>query len=267
MTRRRRLDKALVERDLARSRGQAKRLIDDRKILVNGFPADKPSTLVEHDDHLTVTGDDPDWVGRGARKIWPLLEAGRIDPEGRVCLDVGSSTGGFTQALLRAGASKVHAVDVGYGQLVTSLRRDDRVRVRERTNFRHADADDFQPTPTVVTMDVSFISVVKLLPALNRVMDEDSSGLILIKPQFEAGPDENVDGIVKDFSVIRRVLLERIDDLAEAGWGVTEVDLSPVPGSEGNREFFFTLQRATEPRVGPSRVDRALESAEEPVDA
>lgn len=242
---RQRLDKALVERDIARSRSHAKELIEQDRVLVGGFPASKASTLVEHDDHLELKGDEYPWVGRGGKKLWPFLESEWIDPTGQVAIDVGASTGGFTQGLLRAGADAVHAVDVGYGQLDYQLREDDRVIVHDRVNFRHANGDDFSSLPSVFTMDVSFISTLKLLDALNNVTTSETEGLCLIKPQFEAGPNENDDGIVHDTDVIKRVLREVVEGWADSGWSLAGIAPAPLTGQEGNQEFVVCFRRGS----------------------
>ncbi|MFB6356076.1 MAG: TlyA family RNA methyltransferase [bacterium] len=253
---RQRLDKHLVENDLARSRSHAKELIQDRRILIDGFPAEKPSTLVEHNDNVEVKGDLYDWVGRGGRKIWEFIERDWVTPSDRVCLDVGASTGGFTQALLRAEAQKVYAVDVGYGQLDYSLRRDERVTVMDRYNFRHATPGDFDPSPTLFTMDVSFISTLKLIEALNSVTTEESTGLVLLKPQFEAGPDENEQGIVTDPEVVSRVLVEVLEGWQEKNWGVQNLEAVPLKGQEGNQEYMALITRGKESCLASEEIER-----------
>lgn len=250
---RQRLDKALVERDIARSRSHAKELIGEGRVLVGGFPADKASTLVEHNDHIELEGDEFPWVGRGGKKMWPFLEREWGNVDDRICLDVGASTGGFTQALLRAGASRVFAVDVGYGQLDYKLRQDDRVTVIDRYNFRHADPGDFSPSPEFFTMDVSFISTLKLLDALNEVTTENARGLCLLKPQFEAGPDENEQGIVTDLDVVIDVLSDVFDGWDKEGWGIEAVSPSPVTGQEGNQEYVVKFVRGSASK--PDRRD------------
>lgn len=245
----------MVERDLARSRSRAKTLIEEDRVLVDGFPAEKPATLVEPDASIEVRDDGPSWVGRGARKLWPYLESGGLSVEGRVCLDVGASTGGFTQALLRAGARQVYSVDVGYGQLAYRLREDERVVVRERCNFRYARAEAFSPPPSRFTMDVSFISSRKLLPALNRVMVPDGEGVLLLKPQFEAGPDENEEGVVRDPAVRRRVLREVAEAWNRNGWGTLSLRPAPLEGREGNREFLLHVARGSNREPDPRTLD------------
>ncbi len=229
-------------------------------MLVDGFPAEKPATRVKPDAPIELRGDGPSWVGRGARKLWPYLEANGLEVQGHVCLDVGASTGGFTQALLRAGARRVYAVDVGYGQLAYQLREDDRVIVKERCNFRHVDAEDFSPLPSRFTMDVSFISSRKLRPALNRVMRPEAEGVLLLKPQFEAGPDENEEGIVRDPAVRRRVLGEVAEEWNRQGWGTVAIKPAPLTGQEGNQEYLVHVRRGLD-RAPDSRTTVASPGA------
>lgn len=256
----RRLDKLLVERDLARSRARAKTLIEQDRVLVDGFPAEKPATRVKPDAPIELREEGPSWVGRGARKLWPYLEAGGLEVEGHVCLDVGASTGGFTQALLRAGARRVHAVDVGYGQLAYNLREDDRVVVRERCNFRHVRGEDFTPPPSRFTMDVSFISSRKLLPALNRVMTPDGEGVLLLKPQFEAGPDENEEGIVRDPGVLRRVLRDVGEGWNREGWGTVTIQPAPLTGQKGNQEYLLHVRRGLDRAPDARTIEASLDT-------
>jgi 23S rRNA (cytidine1920-2'-O)/16S rRNA (cytidine1409-2'-O)-methyltransferase len=241
---RQRLDKALVERGIARSRSQAKDLVEAGEVLVDGFPVKKPASEISDEDSISLVNPDrAEWVGRGGRKIEPILEAGWLSVQDRVFLDVGSSTGGFTQALLRAGVRHVHAVDAGEGQLAFELRQDDRVSVHEQYNFRYADPEDFEPEPAAFVMDVSFISTCKLIPALNEVLPADADGVFLLKPQFEAEADENVDGIVRDPSVLRRVLDDVMTRWNEEGWGATKLAPSPLKGTTGNQEYFVRVER------------------------
>lgn len=256
---RQRLDKYLVEQELARSRSHACELIDEGKVWVNGMPAEKPATLVERDASIEVRDPGYRWVGRGGEKIWPLIEKGWIDPDGKICLDVGASTGGFTQALLRAGARRVYAVDVGYGQLNYELRRNERVHVMDRYNFRYAEAEDFDTAPELFTMDVSFISTLKLLDALNRVMRPESEGLVLIKPQFEAGPEENEEGVVRDPSVRKRVLREVTEEWENQGWGTRHLAPAPMEGRSGNQEFFAHVVRDVPSVDLTTRIDEVVD--------
>ena len=255
---RRRLDKALVERNLARSRSHARQLIDNDRILIRGFPASKASTLVEHNDHIEIKGDEYRWVGRGGKKIWPIFEEEQWDVEDSVALDVGASTGGFTQALLRAGATLIHAVDVGYGQLADSLRQDERVIVHDRYNFRHAKSKDFTPVPSIFVMDVSFISTIKLLDGLNRVMTSDAEGWVMVKPQFEAGPSENEEGIIKDSKTIQRVLNEVRDAWEKNDWGAQQILPAGLTGQEGNQEFFLKMDRQSPVELQSDTINKVV---------
>lgn len=258
---RKRLDKALVERDVTRSRSQAKELIEDGQVMVNDFPVKKPASEIGPNDTISLVNPDrADWVGRGGRKIQPLLEEGWLEVQDRIFVDVGSSTGGFTQALLRNGARKVYAVDAGEGQLAFELRQDDRVSVHENYNFRYADPNDFQPSPDGFVMDVSFIATRKLVPALNEVLEEDSDGLFLLKPQFEAGSGENVDGVVRDPEVVRRVLDEVMTDWADLGWGAQFLEPAPLQGSSGNQEYFVKVVRGAARTVGSQDVEAAVDA-------
>lgn len=228
--------------------------------MVNDFPVKKPASQVGPDDTISLVDPErADWVGRGGRKLEPLLDEGRLEVDDRIFVDVGSSTGGFTQALLRHGASKVYAVDAGEGQLAFELRQDDRVSVHENYNFRYADPEDFEPSPDGFVMDVSFIATRKLLPALNEVIAEDADGLVLLKPQFEAGSDENVDGVVRDPDVVRRVLGEVIEDWEERGWGARSIVPAPLQGSSGNQEYFVRVRRGADRRTTERDVETVVD--------
>jgi 23S rRNA (cytidine1920-2'-O)/16S rRNA (cytidine1409-2'-O)-methyltransferase len=237
-----RVDVLLVERGLAESRAQAQALV--LAGLVRGI--DKPGTQVDEQAELEVERP-PRFVSRGGEKLAHALETLGVDPSGRDCLDIGASTGGFTDALLQHGAARVIAVDVGYGQLHPRLRADPRVTVLERTNARRLESLPF--APELVTCDVSFISVRTALPPALALAAPGWEALVLVKPQFEAGrADVGKGGVVRDPDVHRRVL----HDVAEAAlaWGgetVGAVD-SGLPGPKGNREFFLHLVHHERPR-------------------
>ena len=235
-----RLDTLLVERGLAESRSQAQALV--LAGLVPGF--DKPGTQVDEGAELTVERP-PRFVSRGGEKLANALERLHVDPAGRDCLDVGASTGGFTDCLLQAGARRVIALDVGYGQLHPKLRNDPRVTVLERVNAREVTELPF--APELVVCDVSFISVRTALPPLLRLAAPGWEALVLVKPQFEAGRAEVRKGVVRDPEVRRRVVSEVCD--AAAGWGarVAGVVDSGLPGPKGNREVVVHLMQSEEP--------------------
>jgi 23S rRNA (cytidine1920-2'-O)/16S rRNA (cytidine1409-2'-O)-methyltransferase len=235
-----RLDTLLVERGLAESRSQAQALV--LAGLVPGF--DKPGSQVDEGAELTVERP-PRFVSRGGEKLANALERLHVDPAGKDCLDVGASTGGFTDCLLQEGARRVIALDVGYGQLHPKLRHDPRVTVLERTNAREVTELPF--APALVVCDVSFISVRTALPPLLRLAAPAWEALVLVKPQFEAGRAEVRKGVVRDPEVRRRVVREVCS--AALGWGarVTGVVDSGLPGPKGNREVVVHLMQSEEP--------------------
>jgi 23S rRNA (cytidine1920-2'-O)/16S rRNA (cytidine1409-2'-O)-methyltransferase len=236
---RKRLDVLLVERGLAASRAQAQALVIAG--LVPGF--DKPGHEVA-DDVVLVVERPPRFVSRGGEKLATALEAFSVDPAGLDCLDIGASTGGFTDCLLQRGAARVVALDVGYGQLHPRLRSDGRVVVLERTNARHLTSLPF--APALVTCDVSFISATAVVPPALRLAASGWQALVLVKPQFEAGRADVPKGVVRDLDVRRRVLREFCAKVP--GWGgrVTGVVDSGHPGPKGNREFVVHLIQSEE---------------------
>ncbi len=241
-SRRQRLDRLLVDRGLARSRERAQALVLAGVVRVDGRPAAKAGTLVPEEAAILVVAPDHPFVGRGGVKLQGALGAFGIDPSGRVALDVGASTGGFSDCLLRAGARRVYALDVGAGQLDWSLRRDPRVVVLEGRNARHLKAGDLPERVDLAVVDVSFISLRLILPALPPLLAEEAAVLALVKPQFEVGRREvGPGGIVRDPG-LHLAALERIAEAA-VGTGLTVLSacVSPITGMEGNREFFLYL--------------------------
>lgn len=233
-----RADVALVARGLAASRERAQELINGGLAALNGRPLEKCSVRVAASDELTVLGAVHPYVSRGGLKLARALESFGVDPTGCVCMDVGASTGGFTDVLLQNGAAKVYAIDVGTGQLDARLQADPRVISMEHTNARELRADLFDEPPTLGVMDVSFISIELILPAAFEVLGSSGRMISLIKPQFEAGPKKlGKKGIVSDPRVHMEVL-ERIVRFAPAlGWRVRALDHSPIAGTAGNLEF------------------------------
>jgi 23S rRNA (cytidine1920-2'-O)/16S rRNA (cytidine1409-2'-O)-methyltransferase len=248
-----RLDNLLVERGLAESRSQAQALV--LAGLVPGY--DKPGHQVDDRADLTVLSP-PRFVSRGGEKLAHALEALHVDPAGRDCLDVGASTGGFTDCLLQAGARRVIALDVGHGQLHPRLRADPRVTVMERVNVRTLSSLPFPPN--LVTCDVSFISVRTALPPALRLAAEGWEALVLVKPQFEAGRADVPKGVVRDPEVRRRVL-DRVC-LEAAAWRAEVLGVvdSGMPGPKGNREFVVHL-RESDRTADPDDVRRWIDSA------
>jgi 23S rRNA (cytidine1920-2'-O)/16S rRNA (cytidine1409-2'-O)-methyltransferase len=249
-----RLDVVLVERGLAESRAQAQALV--MAGLVPGY--DKPGQQVAEDAELTVERG-PAYVSRGGEKLAHALDELAVDPRGLDAIDVGSSTGGFTDVLLQRGAARVIAVDVGYGQLHPRLRADPRVVVLERTNARGLSELPF--APALVVCDVSFISVRVALPPTLRLAAPGWQAVVLVKPQFEAGrEDVGKGGVVRDLAVHARVLHEIA--AAALGWGASVVGVvdSGLPGPKGNREFFLHLTQADDPTL-PDDFDERIDAA------
>ncbi|PJE94843.1 16S/23S rRNA (cytidine-2'-O)-methyltransferase [Streptomyces carminius] len=262
--RRGRLDAELVRRKLARSREQASTLIAAGRVTVGGTVATKPATQVETGAAIVVAEDagDPGYVSRGGHKLAGALAA--FMPEGlavagRRALDAGASTGGFTDVLLRAGAARVTAVDVGYGQLAWSLRNDERVVVRDRTNVRELTLELIGGEPVdLVVGDLSFIPLGLVLPALARCAAPDADLVLMVKPQFEVGRERlGSGGVVRSPALRAEAVRTVAGQAAGLGFGVLGVIASPLPGPSGNVEYFLWL-RAGAPELDPADVDRAV---------
>lgn len=255
-----RLDVWLVERGLAPTREKAQALVMAGRVRVGGRPASKPGTAVPAGAEVEVL-EGPAHVGRGAVKLAGALDAFRLDPSGRVAVDVGASTGGFTETLLARGALRVYAVDVGRGQIHESLRADPRVVVLEKVNARHL-SPQIVPEPCgLATVDVSFISVSRILPALRSVLGAGADTVVLVKPQFEVGRGQvGRGGIVRQPERQRQALGDVARAAHEEGYAVRAACPSPIPGAEGNREFFLHLRREGE-GMDPERLAGALDAA------
>ena len=237
-----RIDVALTRRGLAQSRERAQRLVAAGLVTVNGVAVGKPSMKVSPEDALAVLGEDIPYVSRGGLKLEKALRAFDIDPTGLVCMDIGASTGGFTDVLLQGGARHVYAIDVGSAQLDPRLREDPRVTNLEHVNARALDPDLFPETPTLAVMDVSFISIQLILPAAFAVLGADGRMVALVKPQFEAGRREvGKHGVVSSQAAHIRVLEALIAFVPTLGWRVQNLDFSPIRGGDGNLEFLADL--------------------------
>jgi 23S rRNA (cytidine1920-2'-O)/16S rRNA (cytidine1409-2'-O)-methyltransferase len=233
-----RLDVALVERGLCETRSKAQSLIMARRILVNGRHVDKAGAKVADDDELRIEALEHPWVGRGGMKLAHALHEFGISVEGKTCADIGASTGGFTDVMLKSGAKKVFAIDVGYGQIDVSLRTDPRVVNREKVNARYLTAADFEDVIEFVSIDVSFIPLKLILPAVATFLRGEL--IALIKPQFEVGKaDVGKGGIVRD-ETKRAAAVDAVVTFArEIGFDVRGVIESPVKGAEGNVEYLM----------------------------
>lgn len=250
MSDKKRVDVALVERGLAQSRKKAQALVMSGVVYIGEKKVDKASAQVMPEDELIVRQTGTGYVSRGALKLEKGLAVFGVEAKDRVAMDLGASTGGFTDVLLQNGAAHVYAIDVGYGQLDWKLRNDPRVTVMERTNARYLTADDLPLRPTLGVMDVSFISITKILPAAAAIMGENGEFISLIKPQFEAGRDRvGKKGVVRDAQVhldVVKEILHFID--ADMGWTAQNLSFSPIKGPEGNIEFLVHIlpkERAT----------------------
>ena len=246
-----RLDVVLVARGLAQSRERARALVLAGQVRVNGDVVSKAGTAIANDATITLDQPDHPWVGRGGIKLAHALDVFGIDPAGLTALDLGASTGGFTDVLLQRGAARVVALDVGHGQLDWRLRTDARVVVIEGVNARYLRPDDL-PAPLrpfdLVTIDVSFISLRHILPVVPPLVAPDGRVIALVKPQFEAGRDEvGAGGIVRDEAVHARVVDEVTRAASDAGLERVALEPSPVTGAEGNREFLTLFRHAMTP--------------------
>ncbi len=240
---RERLDRLVADRGLAASREEARRLIMAGEVLVDGSPATKPGSRYPAEVLIEVVRRTARYVSRGGQKLERALEVFRVDVENRVAMDVGSSTGGFTDCLLQRGASHVYAVDVGRGQLAWSLRCDPRVTVMERTNFRYLQRTAIADPLDVITVDVSFISLSKLAGKLREFSSSDTDLIVLVKPQFEAGRRRvGKKGVVRDPRIHIDTLLTVFGSLLEAGLAPVAVTHSPVTGPKGNIEFLAHIK-------------------------
>jgi 23S rRNA (cytidine1920-2'-O)/16S rRNA (cytidine1409-2'-O)-methyltransferase len=261
-----RLDAELVRRSLARSREHATELIAAGRVEVHGVVATKPATGVDADASVRVVadGNDPGYVSRGGHKLAGALAAfDRVSITGKRCLDAGASTGGFTDVLLRAGAARVVAVDVGYGQLAWSLRTDDRVEIHDRTNVRALSPDQIGGPAEVTVADLSFISLPIVLPALTACTREDGDLLPMVKPQFEVGRERlGAGGVVRDPRHRADAVVHVAGVAAGLGWPAHGVVRSPLPGPSGNVEFFLWLRRGDRPGISDDAIVEIVTSEE-----
>jgi 23S rRNA (cytidine1920-2'-O)/16S rRNA (cytidine1409-2'-O)-methyltransferase len=242
--RRERLDKLLVGRGLTQSREKARALIMEGKVAVEGRMIDKPGAQVNADAELQLRGEESPYVSRGGEKLEGALKAFGIDPKGMVVMDVGASTGGFTDCVLQKGADKVHAVDVGYGQLAWKLQKDPRVVNLERRNIRYLKREEVSKEADLILIDTSFISIEKFLPHLLRFLKKGGSILGLVKPQFEVGKGKVGKGGVVREAALHQKVIDRISTFSRGlGLKVLGVMESPLLGPKGNKEFFIYLKK------------------------
>lgn len=258
-----RLDQYLCQNGMVQSRERAKALIMSGIVFVNGQKADKAGDIVPSEAVVEVRGHDIGYVSRGGLKLEKAMQAFPIQLQGKVCMDIGSSTGGFTDCMLQNEAEKVYAVDVGYGQLAWKLRNDPRVVCMERTNIRHVTLEMLEEAIQFFSVDVSFISLKHIFPVAHAISTEDVQGICLVKPQFEAGREKvGKKGVVRERSTHVEVIHNAMGYAAQNGFSVVGLDFSPVKGPEGNIEFLIMVQKAENP-VCPSaeEVEHIVDAA------
>ena len=248
-----RLDVLLVKQNLAPSREKAKAMIMAGSVLVDGQREDKAGSMFPDTVKLTIKGHTLPYVSRGGLKLEKAMTHFDLSLDGKVCMDVGASTGGFTDCMLQNGAVKVYSVDVGHGQLDWKLRNDPRVVRMERTNIRYVTPEDLEEKAEFVSIDVSFISLTKVLPPVRELMEDGAEMVCLIKPQFEAGREKvGKKGVVRDPAVHREVIGKVVDFARSLSFGVLHLEFSPIKGPEGNIEYLLHLRKQEE---GQGEVD------------
>ena len=245
-----RLDQYLVQHGLIQSRERAKAMIMSGVVFVNEQKVDKAGEMIKEDAKVEVRGHDIGYVSRGGLKLEKAMQCFPLTPKGKVCMDIGASTGGFTDCMLQNGAVKVYAVDVGYGQLAWKLRTDERVINMERTNIRNVTPEALDEPIEFFSVDVSFISLHHIFPVAQAITTPDAMGVCLVKPQFEAGREKvGKNGVVRDPATHREVLHNAMGYAAANGFAVRGLDFSPVKGPEGNIEYLMFVQKSEELRT------------------
>jgi hemolysin TlyA family protein len=242
-----RLDMLLVQRGLAPSREKAKAIIMSGIVYVNNQKEDKAGTMFDISLSIEVRGQTLKYVSRGGLKLEKAMNNFDMTPKGKICMDVGASTGGFTDCMLQNGAIKVYSVDVGHGQLAWKLRNDEKVICMEKTNIRYVMPDDIMDKIDFVSIDVSFISLTKVLPAVQALLSNEADVVCLIKPQFEAGREKvGKKGVVREVSTHIEVIDYIINFALEQGYTILHLDFSPIKGPEGNIEYLIHLKHRKE---------------------
>lgn len=257
-----RLDQYLCQHGLAQSRERAKALIMAGIVFVNKEKSDKPGNMIDEQAHVEVRGHDIGYVSRGGLKLERAMQVFPVSPSEKVCMDIGASTGGFTDCMLQNGAKKVYAVDVGYGQLAWKLRCDERVKNMERTNIRHVTPEMLEEPVEFFSVDVSFISLKHIFPVAAAVTTADAQGVCLVKPQFEAGKEKvGKKGVVREAQTHREVLHQAISYALENGFSVLGLDHSPIKGPEGNIEFLMYVKKQGDAQPSQEEIALVVEQA------
>ena len=260
-----RLDVLLVREGYASSREKAKAVIMSGNVFINGQREDKAGTVFDPAKiQIEVKGSTLKYVSRGGLKLEKALSAFALDLAGKVCMDIGASTGGFTDCMLQNKADKVYAIDVGHGQLDWKLRNDQRVVCMEKTNFRYLVPGDIPDRPDFASVDVSFISLTKILPPARALLTDDGEMVCLIKPQFEAGRDKvGKKGVVRDPKIHEEVIGEIVRFAAENGFDVLNLDFSPIKGPEGNIEYLMHIRKGSGAEAVKTLIPLAVKMAHE----
>lgn len=257
-----RLDQYLCQNGLAQSRERAKALIMAGIVFVNEEKSDKPGNMIDENARVEVRGHDIGYVSRGGLKLEKAMQVFPVSPSDKVCMDIGASTGGFTDCMLQNGAKKVYAVDVGYGQLAWKLRCDERVKNMERTNIRHVTLEMLEEPVEFFSVDVSFISLKHIFPVAAAITVPGAEGVCLVKPQFEAGKEKvGKKGVVREAKTHREVLEQAICYAVENGFSVLGLDHSPIKGPEGNIEFLMYVKKEGGTRPETETIAAVVEQA------
>ena len=256
-----RLDQYLCQNGYAQSRERAKALIMSGIVFVNEQKVDKAGEMIAEDAKVEVRGHDIGYVSRGGLKLEKAMQVFPMRPDGKVCMDIGASTGGFTDCMLKNGAVKVYAVDVGYGQLAWSLRTDERVVNMERTNIRNVTPDMLGDKIAFFSVDVSFISLKHIFPVAAAITAPEAEGVCLVKPQFEAGKEKvGKKGVVREAATHREVIEAASGFAVQNGFSAIGLDFSPIKGPEGNIEFLMHVRKCVQPEGLPQRTIEAVVS-------
>lgn len=259
-----RLDQYLCTHGIAQSRERAKAMIMAGMVDVNGEKSDKPGNMIDENAKVQVRGTELPYVSRGGLKLEKALQIYPICLQGRICMDIGASTGGFTDCMLQNGAAKVYAVDVGYGQLAWKLRCDERVVNLERTNIRHLTPQQISEPIEVFSVDVAFISLCHVLPVATLLSASHAQGVCLVKPQFEAGREKvGKKGVVREAQTHIEVLHAAVGYARQSGFGVQGLDFSPIKGPEGNIEFLMYVQKGEQEQPDAEMIRQVVDRAHE----
>ena len=254
---------SVVSRGIIQSREQAKAAIMAGQVYLNGQKADKAGESVTASDNIEFRGESLKYVSRGGLKLEKAMDLYGFKLENKICMDVGASTGGFTDCMLQNGASKVYAIDVGYGQLAWSLRQNEKVVNLERTNVRYITDEQVPDIVDFVSIDVSFISLGLVIPVLTKFLSDDAMMVCLVKPQFEAGKDKvGKHGVVRDPKTHIEVLKRAVTFAKDAGFGIVGLEFSPIKGPQGNIEYLMVLsKKEAELSVSSDDIEKLVESS------